>query len=102
MRRTSALVGVDARRVQLSQGVVTLVDVEQDCGPAGFRFRCAKGVSRVAELIVGVGSEAQLHDFAGGVASDEFTRWTLRHDGAMIHHDESIAQLLGLVHVVGW
>ena len=49
---------------------------------------------------MGVGSEAQLHDFAGGVASDELTRWALRHDGAMIHHDEAIAQLFGLVHVV--
>ena len=50
---------------------------------------------------MGVGAEAQLDHLARGVLGDEVARRTLGDDGPAVHHDEALAQLLGLVHVVG-
>jgi hypothetical protein len=52
----------------------------------------------VARLLVGV--EAQLEHLAGAVLLDEAARAALRDDAPLVHDDEAVAQLLGLVHVV--
>ena len=44
--------------------------------------------------------EAQLEHLAGGVARDQLARRALGDDPALVHDDEPVAQLLGLVHVV--
>ena len=48
-----------------------------------------------------VGVETELEHLAGGVLVDQRTRRPLRDDLAVVHDDEAVAELLGLVHVVG-
>ena len=80
--------------------VVALVHVEQDSVRQHFDSLREVG-DEVAARHRGLGVEPQLDNFARRVVRDEIARRTLGHDGAMIHHHESIAELLGLVHVVG-
>ena len=47
------------------------------------------------------GREAQLGDLAGRVLLDQRARAALGDDLGLVHDDEPVAQLLGLVHVVG-
>ena len=49
-------------------------------------------------LLIGV--EAQLEHLAGRVLGDEGSRAALGDDAAVVHDDEPVAELLGLVHVV--
>ena len=49
---------------------------------------------------VPLGAEPQLQDLAGGVVADQAGRRSFRHDPALVHDDEPVAELLGLVHVV--
>ena len=51
--------------------------------------------------LVGAGREAQLEDLAGRVRLDQLAGRALGDDAALVHHDEAVAELLGLVHVVG-
>ena len=44
---------------------------------------------------------SHLHHLSGGVALDQLARRALGHDLASVHHYQAVAQLLGLVHVVG-
>ena len=46
-------------------------------------------------------AEAKLGDLLGRVALDERARAAFRDDRGLVHHDEAVAQLFGLVHVVG-
>jgi hypothetical protein len=45
--------------------------------------------------------QAQLEHLTGRVLFDQAARRALGHDAAPVHHDEPVAELLGLVHVVG-
>ena len=58
----------------------------------------ASGVGVVA-VVVGV--EPQLEHLAGRVLVDQRARRPLGDDPAVVHDDQPVAQLLGLVHVVG-
>ena len=55
----------------------------------------------VGAFFVGTRRVAQFEHLAGRVGLDQLARRTVRDDAALIHHDEPVAQLLGLVHVVG-
>ena len=50
---------------------------------------------------VAVRAEAQLEHLARGVLADQRGRRALGHDPALVDHDQPIAELLGLIHVVG-
>ncbi len=83
------------------QELVPVGGVEQDAvrgqlHPFGAELLDLGG--RVGQL---VGREPQLEDLGGGVAGDELARGALGGDHAVVHHDQPVAQLLGLVHVVG-
>ena len=56
---------------------------------------------RVDVLLLLVGVEAQLEHLAGRVLGDERAGAALGDDPPVVHDDEPVAQLLGLVHVVG-
>lgn len=45
--------------------------------------------------------ETHLHDLAGGVLRDEIAGAALGDDPPLVHDDQSIAELLGLIHVMG-
>ena len=53
----------------------------------------------VGSVVVGV--EAHLHHLTRRVAVDEVARTSLGRDPTLVHDDETVAELLGLVHVVG-
>ena len=57
-------------------------------------------MTRVDVLLLLVGVEAQLEHLAGRVLVDQRARAALGDDPAVVHDDEPVAQLLGLVHVV--
>ena len=83
---------------------LAVVGVEQDpVGQASRRsMRSSTSASSSASSVSWIaGREAQLDDLAGGVALDELARRALGHDLRLVHDDEPVAQLLGLVHVVG-
>ena len=46
-------------------------------------------------------AEPQLDHLSGGVAADEIARCALGRDTSAVHDHQPVAQLLGLVHVVG-
>ena len=50
---------------------------------------------------VPLGAEANLEHFLARILLDEFSWATFGHDSAFVHHHEPVAELLGLVHVVG-
>ena len=51
-------------------------------------------------LLVATVAETHLEHLASGVLGDQRRRRTLGHDLAVVHHDEPVAELLGLVHEV--
>jgi len=57
-------------------------------------------VELAVERLLDAGGEAQLEDFPCRVTLDERPRRALGDDLRLVHHDESVTQLLGLVHVV--
>ena len=71
--------------------------------------RSATGSTRAASsphpgqrlVLVGRAREPELHHLAGGVRRDELARRALGHDAPAVHDHEPVAELLGLVHVVG-
>ena len=55
----------------------------------------------LGDLAVAVAAEAHLEHLARRVAADELGGGALGHDRALVDDHEPIAELLGLVHVVG-
>ena len=68
--------------------------VRQRLDPPGEAVDAALQVARE------FGAEPELDHLTRRVAPDELERRALGDDSALVHHDEPIAQLLGLVHVV--
>ena len=100
LRRTSTVSGRRPALVDGHGGRLAVVGVEQDPVRAASSMRSARPSSgRPASP--GRRLEAQLHDLAGGVSLDELARRALGHDPRLVHDHQPVAQLLGLVHVVG-
>ena len=70
-------------------------------GRAGARSRSARPSSWPSSVSCDAGGEAQLGHLAGRVALDQLARRALGDDLRLVHDHEPVAQLLGLVHVVG-
>ena len=57
--------------------------------------------SRLPATLVVAGTEPELDHLAGGVAGDEVGRGVLGGEAAPVHDGQAVAELFGLVHVVG-
>ena len=99
-RRTSADSGSTPAGVHGGGGGVAVVGVDEQ--PVGQHLHpLADAVRPLGVVVVVVGVEAQLEHLAGGVLVDERARRALGDDPPVVHDDEPVAELLGLVHVVG-
>ena len=99
-RRTSDGQRLDPAGVHGGERGVAVVGVdEQPVGQHLEPLPHAGDVLDVAVLLVGV--EAQLEHLARRVLLDERARAALGDDAPVVHDDEPVAELLGLVHVVG-
>ena len=79
---------------------LAVVGVEQE--PVGQHLAAVGEVGHLlGQGLVLARAEAQLEDLPGGVLLDERAGRPLGDDAAAVHHHEPVAQLLGLVHVVG-
>jgi hypothetical protein len=99
-RRTKVATGRSPALVDLVEHALTVVAVDQE--PIGQHL---DPLAEVGDLLGGrvvvAHGEAQLRDLAGGVLADQVERRALGGDDAPVHDDQPVAQLLGLVHVVG-
>ena len=86
---------MDRDRGRLAVVGVQQDPVRQELGALG------DGIEATVERLGDVGQEAKLRDFLRRVPLDELARAALGHDLRLVHDDEPVAQLLGLVHVVG-
>ena len=81
-------------------GTVAVVGVEQD--PVRQHLDPAAEVAQlVGHRLVLPGLEADLDHLAAGPPPDELRRRALGDDPGLVHDHQPVAQLLGLVHVVG-
>ena len=88
----------------MRRGGVTVVGVQQQPVRQALRA-CARIVLTRRELgrhFLGavLPAEAKLDDLACRVAPDELQRRSFRRDLALVHHDQPVTELLGLVHVM--
>src|SRR5450759_2607099 len=60
----------------------------------------AQPFERPVERLLDAHRKAHLQDFAAAVLFDQLARRALGHDIRLVHHHESVAELLRLVHVV--
>ena len=100
LRRTSTLSGPQPALVDRHGRRVPVVGVEQQ--PVGQLLDAlGKAVELAVERRLDAGREAQLQHLLGGVLVDQLARRALGHDLRLVHHHQPVAELLGLVHVVG-
>ena len=81
------------------QCLLAVMGIDQDAIGQGLDA-LADPIDGRRRRLVRAGFEAQLEHFTCGVRLDELARRSLGDDGASVHHDEAVAELLGLVHVV--
>ena len=99
-RRTRTVSGRSPRSWAADRGRLAVVGVEQD--PVGEPLDpLGEAVELAVERLLDAGREAQLGDLARRVALDQLARRALGDDLRLVHDDEPVAELLGLVHVVG-
>src|SRR5713101_2337006 len=87
--------------VQRREGGIAVVGVNEDAIRQRFDAISQLAEERQRPLAVFGRGETQLRDLPGGVAGDEFARRPLGHDVPAVHDHQPVAQLLGLVHVMG-
>ena len=100
-RRTRTLSGHESSLVERVRRSVAVGRVQQDS--IGQRLDALDdSVGPVAQVVRPAAVvEAQLDDLPGRVLLDERARRALGDDLPVVHDDEAVAELLGLVHVVG-
>ena len=98
-RRTSEDSGSTPRACTLGEGRVAVVGVDEEAVGQHLEALPHPGHGVDVPLLL-VGVEAQLEHLTGRVLGDECARAALGDDPAVVHDDEPVAQLLGLVHVV--
>ncbi len=100
LRRTSTLTGSRPRASTTSTAPSpSSVYSSSRSGRASIRSDDVGDLARHALALAR--AEPQLDHFSGGVATDEIAGCALGHDTSAVHDHQAIAQLLGLVHVVG-
>src|SRR2546430_1734947 len=91
--------GIDAELVDAVRREVAVVRVQHE--PAAQNLDAPRepvdAVRQVGRRLLR--REAELDDLTCGIAADQLDRRPLRGDLALVHDDESVAELLGLVHV---
>src|SRR2546426_9454311 len=95
---------LEAARVDRSARRLAIVGIDEH--PVGQAFDPLRDpvedpVEASVERIRDLRREAQLDDLARRVPGEEVARRPLGDDLGLVHDDEAIAELLGLVHVVG-
>ena len=99
-RRTSDDSGRSPRSWTAFAAALAVVGVEQQ--PIGQHLDpIGEVVDLARHRVVLSDPESQLDDLAGGVLGDQLGRRSLGDDQTLVHDHQAIAQLLGLVHVVG-
>src|ERR1035438_2940560 len=87
------------RSVHVAKRVVTVVDVQQHS--IGKHFdSLGEWCEPLVILFVVIGDESQFHDLTGGELLDENSRCAFGDDRSLVHDDETVAELFGLIHVV--
>ena len=81
------------------RGGIAVVRVEEHAVRQRLHAR-NEPVRPVGEVVRPGVAEAQLDDFARRVALDQLSRRSLGDDLPLVHDDEAVAELLGLLHVV--
>ena len=85
--------------MDLAKCFVSVVDVEQHPIRENLNF-LRKGAEFVVPTFVALDTKTQLQHFTGRMFGDQLPWRTFGHDVTFIHHDQTITQLFGLIHVV--
>ena len=88
------------REIEVLEGTVTVVGVDEQAVGQGLDA-LADALDQPGRPEVVFHGQAQLEHLSRGVGLDERAGRALGDDPAVVHDDEPVAQLLGLVHVVG-
>ena len=103
LERTAAnerALGFDVASLQGGECRFTVGGVDEQAigqflDPLGHRFG-VRDVCRIPSA-----TESEFENLSRGVGRDQFGRRTFGDDPTAVHDDEAVAELLGLVHVVG-
>ena len=99
-RRTSALSGVRPARVDRTSASSPSSTYRSSRSGSSSTRSARSATRRDVGAVRAVQPEPQLEDLARRVLRDQLARRAVRDDLAAVHHDEPVAELLGLVHVV--
>src|SRR6266480_6490167 len=91
--------GPQSAAVHRNRGCLAVAGVEEDA--VGQHLDALRETLELVERRRGIDRKAKFEHLAGGVLVDEAARRAEGDDLRLVHDDQAITKLLGLIHVVG-